>query len=534
MDFPVIPGSWQALGLVTLITLSVHLFFQPKHNLPPGPKGLPLLGNLFQLPQFQWLRFTEWKEEFGPIFSLNLAGQTVIVLNSHKVTADLLGTSIHAPDIRVFLMIVTPDRRSAVYSDRPRFIMAGEILTGKIFIAFSGYGELWRKLRKASHEGLNVRASEVYQPSQEKEAAVLVDNMLKDPISWDDHLKRSAASTILTAVYGMDPIKTKDDPLITRINDLMHRLVRATLPGSFLVDIFPVMKHLPEAIAPWKKEGMEWHRKDTVMFQEFMDGVRKQVNAGEAKPSFAAGLIEKKKTHQLSTKEESWLAGTMFGAGAETTAAALSVFILAMRLYPNVMKKAQAEIDAVVGRDRLPTFEDRKNLPYIRAIVKEVLRWRPVGPLGLPRRAMKDDFYEGYFIPKGSLVIANVWAMNRDPAIFPDYDEFRPERFLDKTGTLEIVPPDTHNQGHVTFGFGRRICIGLNIANQALFIDIASLLWAASIEAAYDETGAEIIPSRTECVDEGLVVRPVPFHCKIAPRSEDVDAMLAMAKKKIW
>ncbi|THU86529.1 cytochrome P450 [Dendrothele bispora CBS 962.96] len=511
------PGHWSALALIATLTLTVRLLLKPRHKLPPGPKGLPLLGNLFQLPQFQWLRFTEWKEEFGPIFSLNLAGQPVVVLNSHKVTADLL------------------DRRSTIYSDRPRFIMAGEILTGRIFIAFSGYGELWRKLRKAAHEGMNVRASEAYQPLQEMEAAVLVDNVLKDPEGWDDHLKRSAASTVLTAVYGVEPIKSKDDPLVVRINDLMHRLVRATLPGAFLVDIFPAMKYLPEFIAPWKKEGLEWHRKDTKMFQEFMDSVRGRMKSGEAKPSFAAGLIEKQNTHKLSPKEESWLAGTMFGAGAETTAAALSVFILAMRLYPNVMRKAQAEIDAVVGRERLPTFEDREKLPYIRAIVKEVLRWRPVGPLGLPRRAMKDDFYEGYFIPAGTLVIANVWAMNRDPAVFPDYDEFRPERFLDETGTQEVVPPDTHNQGHVTFGFGRRICIGLNIANQGLFIDFASLLWAASIEPAHDENGVEIVPSRTDSVDEGLVVRPVPFKCKIVPRSEDVNSMLELAKKKqVW
>jgi cytochrome P450 len=181
------------------------------------------------------------------------------------------------------------------------------------------------------------------------------------------------------------------------------------------------------------------------------------------------------------------------GAGAETvgrnhsliymtliryqqTAASLSAFMLAMRLYPNVMKKGQVEIDSVVGRDRLPTFEDWDNLPYIRAIVKEVLRWRPVAPLGVPRRTTKvsssvsvslltscmkriwtqDDVYEGYFIPKGTIVLANIWAMNRDPALFPDYEEFRPERFLDESGTVEVVPRDTHNQGHVSFGFGRR------------------------------------------------------------------------------
>ncbi|KAF5343037.1 hypothetical protein D9758_011154 [Tetrapyrgos nigripes] len=180
------------------------------------------------------------------------------------------------------------------------------------------------------------------------------------------------------------------------------------------------------------------------------------LSAGQVKPSFAATLIERK-SGQLSTTEAAWLAGNLFAAGAETTAVALIVFILAMRLYPNVMKRAQAEIDAIVGRDRLSTFEDRDHLPYIRAIVKEVLRWRPGVPLGVPRRAMKDDFYEGYFIPEGSLVMANIWAMNHDPAMFSDHDEFRPERFLDETGTVDVVPADTRNQGHFSLGFGRRL-----------------------------------------------------------------------------
>ncbi|KAF5374224.1 hypothetical protein D9758_004661 [Tetrapyrgos nigripes] len=513
-------GPWRTLALIGLVTLTVRVFYKPKRNLPPGPKGLPVLGNVFQLPQtLQFLRFAEWKEEFGPIFSLNLAGQTVVVLNSHKVAADLL------------------DRRSTMYSDRPRFIMAGEILGGNMLISFCGYGDLrvaiWRKMRKAAHEGFNIRTSEAYQPLQEKEAVVLVDNLLKDANSWVDHLKRSIASTILTAVYGMESIKPKDDPLVARVNHCVHRLTRASQPGTFLVEFLPIMKYLPEALAPWKKEGNEWYRKDTAMFQGFLDDVQRKVNAGQAKATFAAGLLEQK-SGQLSSTEASWLAGTLFAGGSETTTSTLTAFMLAMRLYPSVMKKAQAEIDAVVGRDRLPTFEDRDHLPYIQAIVKEVLRWRPVAPLGIPRRVMKDDFYEGYFIPKGSMVIGNVWAMNHDPTIFPDHDEFRPERFLDETGTVHVVPADTRNQGHVTFGFGRRICVGLNFANQSLFIDIATLLWAASIEPAYDEAGAEIVPSTTDYVDEGIVVRPASFRCNIIPRSEDVDGMLEVAKRKLW
>jgi len=221
------------------------------------------------------------------------------------------------------------------------------------------------------------------------------------------------------------------------------------------------------------------------------------------------------------------------GAGAETTAAALSVFMLAMTLYPDVMHRAQSEIDEVVGRDRMPTFADEDNLPYIRAMVKEVLRWRPVGPLGLPRRLTQDDWYNGYFIPKGTVVIYNTWAMNRDPTIFPDFDVFRPERFLDSSGKVDETPPLTLSLGHVTYGFGRRICVGMNVANQALFIDIASVLWALNIDKLYDSSGGFIVPSRTDCIDEGLVVRPAPFKCNITARAGDVPAVIGIAKGKL-
>jgi len=146
--------------------------------------------------------------------------------------------------------------------------------------------------------------------------------------------------------------------------------------------------------------------------------------------------------------------------------------------------------------------------------------------LGLPRRTVESDWYEGYYIPKGALVIYNTWAMNRDPILFPDYDEFRPDRFLDSSGQIDQTPPDTLSMGHVTYGFGKRICLGMNMANQSLFIDIAYILWALNIEQATDGQGNFIIPSKTDCVDEGLVVRPVPFKCKITARSGDAMAVL--------
>ncbi|PSR77910.1 hypothetical protein PHLCEN_2v7652 [Hermanssonia centrifuga] len=158
-----------------------------------------------------------------------------------------------------------------------------------------------------------------------------------------------------------------------------------------------------------------------------------------------------------------------------------------MTLYPDVMRRAQGEIDNVVGRDRKPTFEDEDHLPYITAIVKEVLRWRPVAPLD-------------------ALVFENIWAINHDSTYFPEPDEFRPERYLDSNGVLAEPLHDTHHHGHLSFGSGRRICIGQYFASQSLFIAIATILWAVNIEQALDSDGRPIIPSRTDTVDDGVVV----------------------------
>jgi len=405
--------------------------------------------------------------------------------------------------------------------------MACEILTGGVLMTFVPYGELWRRFRRAAHADFNHRGVEKYRPGQLKEAAALISDLLADPESWVEHVKRSAASSILTAVYGW-PRLAKDDVLVAKIHAQISRLANSVLPGAYLVEIFPIMKRLPNWLAKWKREGEEWHRKDTEMFEGFMNGVSEKIIAGDTSPTFVASLVENQVKYGLTRKQTAWLAGTMFGAGAETTGGSMIVFVLAMTLYPEVMRKAQAELDAVVGRDRLPTFNDEPNLPYIRAILKETLRWRPVGPLGVPRRTSEDDWYEGYFIPKGAMVLANIWAMNRDPTIFPDFDEFRPERFLDSDGKTDRVPPDTHNMGHVNFGFGRRMCAGYNFANQSMFINIATMLWALNIDQALDAHGNPIVPDKNDVSDAGAVVVPTPFPCRLTARSPEVLQVLRL------
>jgi len=178
-----------------------------------------------------------------------------------------------------------------------------------------------------------------------------------------------------------------------------------------------------------------------------------------------------------------------------------------MITHPWIQKRAQDELDAVVGRSRTPTFADAPNLPYIQALVKESLRWRPALPLGIPHTTTEDDWYEGMFIPKGTSCMVNTWQCHHDPASYgPDAGSFNPERFLDEHGKLIPGPVETHDDGHSTYGFGRRACVGKHAANDSLFIDIATVLWASQLEHARDENGKEIPIDADTPIDIGTVL----------------------------
>ena len=191
---------------------------------------------------------------------------------------------------------------------------------------------------------------------------------------------------------------------------------------------------------------------------------------------------------------------------------------LAMIAYPEVQKRAQAELDAVVGQSRVPTFSDAPSLPYVQAMVKEILRWRPVLPLALPHVTTEDDWYEGMFIPKGTMCLANLWQCHLDSEYYgEDAASFNPERFLDAHGKIIPGLADTREEGHIAYGLGRRACIGKHAANESLFIYIATILWAANLEAVRDEYGREVPLDTDTFVDVGMVLYVFFFVSILCP-----------------
>ncbi|QRV92069.1 cytochrome P450 family protein [Ceratobasidium sp. AG-Ba] len=400
--------------------------------LPPSPQSDPFIGHLRRLPAVdEHLVFARMGEE------LNFFGQTTIILNSMKAAHELL------------------DRRSAIYSDRPELPMLSlpSLVDCSKFTGFARYGERWRNQRRITHAVLHKKASEQLWPIILKQSRLAAQRLLKNPNNFFNEFRRMSGSAVLSAVYGYN-VTSADDPLVKLVKTAISHIAEAAVPGAFYVNSMPWLRLIPDWFpgTTWKRTVKNWQAEKTDMIDVPFHWAKQQIAKGNASDSVIKALLRelessKKEADDLEEEMDriKWAAGTLFGAGADTSAATILVFVLAMTLYPEIQARAQAEIDEVVGTDRLPEMEDRSSLPYIERVLKEILRWQPVFPLGLAHACTQDSEYEGYRIPKGAVVIGNTWAISRNSLVYPNPEVFDPDRFLDPS-----VPSAP------AFGFGRR------------------------------------------------------------------------------
>lgn len=147
------------------------------------------------------------------------------------------------------------------------------------------------------------------------------------------------------------------------------------------------------------------------------------------------------------------------------------------------------ELDSVIGNSRLPTWGDEHSLPYVRALIKEVHRWAPIGSLGIPHAITKADVYEGLNIPNGTVIFPNLTALSRDSDRYDDSEIFMPERYIgdDLNAFASAIHPDYKKRDHFHYGFGRRLCQGIFVAEASLFIVVSRTLWGFDIKPLQDE-----------------------------------------------
>ncbi|KAJ7169194.1 cytochrome P450 [Mycena crocata] len=505
LDLPAGSATW-AVGL-GLTLIAFRWLNKPRSlPLPPGPPGLPLLGNVFDLPaERNWERYMDWAQEYNTdILHLNLAGTHLVVLSSLEATDALL------------------EKRSSVYSDRAPLPMVSGLMGFDFVIAMMRYGEEWRAHRRLFKQAFTPKASLQYQPKQMVAAHTLLRACLKTPEDFLEHFRQWASEIIMAITYGIDVLPV-NDPYVELAFNAVHALSEAGVPGKYLVDSIPLLKYVPSWMpgAKFKRDAKEWKKLALDMRNVPFAETKRQMASGNAPPSFAGDCINalnaqdsyKGSDSYYTERTISGTAATMYVAGADTTVSALGTFVLAMLSNPDAQRKAQEEIDSVTGGRYLPTFEDEAEMPYVAALVQEILRWKNVGPIAFPHFTAVEDEYKGYRIPANSIVIGNTWAILHDESVYPDPYAFKPERFL-KDGKLD---PELA-MGETAFGYGRRICPGRHTALHSLWITVACFLATFDIKKARDEHGREIEPSYE--YDSGFITAPLPFKCSILPRSE--------------
>ncbi|KAF9562064.1 cytochrome P450 [Agrocybe pediades] len=489
------------------------LYFRSRRNsnprglpLPPGPKSLPLVGSLFSIPATvkPWLAYAEWAKQYGDIFYFEVLGQSFLVLSSLERVHDIF------------------DKRSANYSDRTPLTMLVELIGFDFNMAMMPYGSWWRRHRRLFNEYFHQNAVHQYQPIQTRGTRAFLQRLLVTPEDFMHHTRHTFAATIMDVTYGIK-VKDFDDPYIIRAERSLEGLAAAGVPGSFLVDFVPALKYVPSWFpgASFKRKAAVWRRYNGEVAGIPFQYVEDKYEQGSAPPSVAASMIGRLPNKGDPTRDEERIVARNAAALAYLgNVSALQSFFLAMTIYQDVQKKAKEELDHVVGSSRLPEFHDRKDLPYINAIVKETMRWNLVNPLAFGHMSTEDDEYDGFFIPKGTIVIGNAWLLLHDPAVFSDPEEFQPERYL-KNGQLDPDARDPDDCG--AFGYGRRKCPGRHFSDNSLFSIISSVLSVYDIKPPLDEDGKSV---QVEVqYTSGLLIYPVPFKCIIKPRSAAAEVL---------
>ncbi|KAA1466823.1 cytochrome P450 [Dentipellis sp. KUC8613] len=468
-------------------------------NFPPGPRPDPIIGNLRQMTfdGTQEEMFAEWRKTYGDVIHARVFGREMVILNSLTAAQDLM------------------EKRSLNYSCRPRMVLMSELMGWDSVITNMPYGERFRKHRRLIQDHFNQQAALEFRPLQRRESCLLLAGLLDAPDAFDRHVRRFAAGTIMKIAYG-HTVNSVDELYVGLAEDAATDTVKDLTPGSMLVDFFPALKNLPAWMpgAGFKRRAFKTKVKVRKMLDTPYQMVQNTMAAGTAIPSFTSDLIDANESGKSTAYDEEDI------KGAAGTSALLVALFLAMTLHPEVLKKVQAELDEVVGFDRLPDFADRPSLPYLECVMKELYRWSAPVPLGIPHRCMKDDEYRGYDIPADTMVIPNIWAMTRDEDIYMDPHRFFPERFWNQDPeTAEATDPK-----NLVFGFGRRECPGKFFGDSNVWLITASVISTFSIKKAVGDDGKEITPLAK--FSSGFVRHPDHFPCEIKPRSRKAEELI--------
>ncbi|GJC95640.1 cytochrome P450 [Colletotrichum higginsianum] len=465
------------LGAVALATVLFVLSRIRRGSPPRKPLKLPIIGDLHSSPRERpLLNWDEWVRTNGPVAASKLFGIVpMVVLNTSAAATELFA------------------KRSARYSNRPSSVSM-EMITG------SGPGKSRFTLMHDYDADLKLH-HRMLSPSLGAVAAPRV---------------------VLGLHYGIR-VPSVSDPVLSRIVDV-HEKVTHVAANPSLVDFVPPLRHLPAFLSPWRRAADRLFRSQSELYLFLLyQGMNASGwNATRQARAVAAKHAGDAKGAGVPEMDLAFTLATSVQGGMETAPRQMMWLLVAAHANRDFLTRAHAVLDKFVGRKRLPRFADRPRLSYVDAIASEVMRWRPVAPGSIPRRADGEDEILGTRIVEGATLFANSWAIGRDKEVFGeevgDLGDFVPERWLDVDGGMRTELP------LAVFGHGRRSCLGKRVATDNIFMVFASLLWAF-----------EIVPVEevdTMAMDvAGFMTAPSGFRFGIRPRGPWVEEVIRSSWK---
>lgn len=475
----------------------------------PGPTGYPLIGVGLFLPFHTPSLFHDWALKYGDIFKVRVGWYNLVFINTPRAVQEIL------------------EKQAISTSSKAPSPMSHDIVTSGKRMPTMPYGPHWRAQRSVVRVMTSVPMTATFQPSQEYEAKQLLFDLAtknENQSNFYEHMRRYAFSIIMTNTFG-ERAKTLNHPDAVNAMKIQDILRDTSKPGAFLVDDIPPLQRLPR----WLQPG---HKKAKVAAQQVFDirmalwrRLEKKVEEGTAPHCYAREIIEKKDSWYaagLDDEDLAWVGGGLVEAGFGTTAIALNTLALYLVANPQIQDTAHAELLHVVGPDRLPTFSDMGNLPYIRACVKEVLRINPMLIPGVQHFTDADITYQNHVIPKGTVLVTNTSFLNFDPSRYENPFEFKPERFLNHRlySSEYAAMSDPYARDHFIFSAGRRVCPGARLAENSLDIALASILWAFKIQPPLVHGVETAVIADNSAFQPGPFHIPKPFSARFVPRDD--------------
>ncbi|TBU24770.1 cytochrome P450 [Dichomitus squalens] len=453
-----------------------------------------------------WIVYRDLSHALGDIIHLHVLGQHIVVLGSAQAIYEYL------------------EKRSANTSDRVQSPMI-ELSGSSLNIAFMPYGQWWRRHRRSFWQYFHREATEGYKNTQQSAAHIFLQELWERPSDLREVIRLNFTAVIMKIGYDI-PIQSKDDPYLKIVRDALEGPLEGLVPGRFLVDFLPFLRRIP----PWfpfaasQRLWVKWQAAGERLKNTPFEEAKAKLARGETTHSIVANSLERLSNTGISSPEEEEIVknvgAIVFEAGTDTVLSTMLSVFTGMSLHPEVLTKAHAELDAVIGPHRLPDFSDKDSLVYVNAIIKEAMRWHTVLPMGVPHATIADDEFRGYFIPAGTMVIPNTWACMHDPEVYEDPDVFRPERFI-RDGKLN---PTVQDPTAFSFGFGRRICPGRHFAEAVVFINVACALHVFNITPPLGEDGLPIEVKQGHT--DSFLSYPEDVRCTIKPRSATAEALI--------